>query len=223
MIKLEIRAAWLPLLAFIVLATGCSDSPTGTTPPVPPEQQEPTVSFTYSGARSGSYRVEGDVPLDAERRPQFGTWAAALQIPGEAVGVTAARARTAPVADVFLIALHNITAPGSYTITPQAQCRLTTTTSCATGVFVFGFDWEDANRDPDAAYYIESGTVTVTAIDDEWISGTFEASGPSLFVNGGTISLASGSFDVPVVRNAAAIRSNISVPYDLLRNLLQRE
>ena len=223
MIKLELRAAWLPLLSICLLASGCGDSPTGPTPPVPPEQQEPTVSFTYSGARSGTYRVEGDVSLDAERRPQFGTWAAALQIPGEAPGVTAAQARTAPLADVFLIALHNITAPGSYPITPQMQCRLTTATSCATGLFVFGFDWEDANRDPDAAYYIESGTVTVTAIDDEWISGTFETSGPSLFVSGGTISLASGSFDVPLVRNAAGIRSNVSAPYDLLRNLLQRK
>ena len=217
MIKPRIRAAWLPLLAFTLLATGCGDSPTE---PAPPEEVEPTVSFTYSGARSGTYRVEGEVPLDAERQPQHGTWAAALQIDGEDPGITAARADTAPIADVFLIALHNITEPGSYSLTPEPQCQLATATSCATGLFVFGFDWE-GERNPDAAFYLESGTVTVTAVDDERIRGTFQASGPSLFRGGGTISLASGTFDVPVVRNVISIRSSVSVSGDLLRKWLQ--
>ncbi|HEV2108942.1 MAG TPA: hypothetical protein VGR16_11815, partial [Thermomicrobiales bacterium] len=86
--RLRFRTALLLILAIWIPVAGCSDrSPTE---PV----QTTTLGFTYSGDRSGSYQVQGDVPLSAEGRPGHGTWAAALQVPGSDLSITAARAGT---------------------------------------------------------------------------------------------------------------------------------
>lgn len=194
------HTARLLILAGCVLVAGCSDrSPTE---PVPVT----ALGFTYSGDRSGSYQVQGDVPLTAEERPRYGTWAAALQVPGSDLSITAARAGTEPLADVFLIALHNITAPGTYSL--DQGCNHQTPTSCAVGMFAFNYNWNTSDQLPDPYYLLTSGTITITAMDADRVRGTFQLGGVRYPSGSATISLSNGSFEVPIVR-ALAVRQNL--------------
>lgn len=203
------HAVLLPL--FVALfAAACEGNPV--TPP--PEPPLPSVSFSYSGDRMGVYRAEGDVPLDAERRPQYGTWAAGLQVSANVVGITAAQARTAPRADVFLLALNQVTTAGTYPISGDCE---TSTSACAIGFFAVEYDL--VNRQPSSAeYFIVSGTVVITRMDANRIRGTFQGSGVRS-PGSGTISFANGSFDVPIVRETVAVRSVGLNPAAILASL----
>lgn len=212
--KIPFRIVWSPLLVATTLVAGCDRSPT--VPPVPPEPIA-ILEFSYSGDRSGSYRAEGEVPFDAQGNPEYGTWATALPQEDGVILVVGSQARTPPFVDLFLLGLQNITAPGTYSF--DLDCTMTSTASCAVGYLGFGYDWEDSSeeRQVDAEYFIESGSVTITAIDGERIQGTLQGGGVEIPIGSpGTIALSEGSFDVPVVRNALATSSNQA----LLRRLL---
>lgn len=166
-----------------------------------------TLAFSYAGDRSGSYVVGGEIALDAERRPQFGTWAAALPDAEGDIQIAASQARNAPEATVFLLALNNITAPGTYPI--DLDCTQETRSSCAIGFFAFGYNWANVDESPEALYFVADGSVTVTEIDGGRVRGTFRGEGPRLPGGSGTtISFSDGNFDVPVVRNTLQVRRN---------------
>ncbi len=210
--RLHFRTALLLILAASVPVAGCSDrSPTE---PVPVT----ALGFTYSGDRSGSYQVQGDVPLTVEGRPGHGTWAAALQVPGSDLSITAARAGTAPMADVFLIALHNITAPGTYSLDLDQGCNHQTPTSCAVGMFAFNYNWNTSDQLPDPYYLLASGTITITAMDAERVRGTFQLGGLRYPSGSATISLSNGSFEVPIVQSLA-VRQNLVPLWGALEQL----
>ncbi len=198
--RLRFRTALLLILAACVPVAGC-----GERSPTEPEPAA-TLGFTYSGERSGTYQVQGDVPLNGEGRPRHGTWAAALQIPGSDLGITAARAAAAPLADVFVIALHNITAPGTYPL--DGSCNHATPTACALGMLAFGYSWNSSDPAPDPYYLLTSGSITIAAMDAARVRGTFQVRGVRQPSGTGTISLANGSFDVPIVQ-ALSVRQNL--------------
>jgi len=191
------------LLAAIASTTvaGCGDRR--------PTEPEPvtSLSFTYSGGSSGTYSVQGDVRLDGEQRPAYGTWAAALQVPGSDLSITAARAGAAPMADVFLIALHNISAPGTYPLDPG--CTFDTPTSCAIGMLAFNYDWNSSARLPDPLYVLVLGTITVSAMDAARIRGTFQVVGIRPPALAPAISLTNGRFDVPIMQALPVQRSMV--------------
>lgn len=176
--------------------------------PPPPPPSPSALGFSFSGDRSGTYSVTGEVPLDASRRPQYGTWAAALPQDTVNLQVAAARAGTGRLADVFLIVLHRVSAPGTYTL--SASCTESTPTSCARGLLAFGYNWDSRNPPPEAQYDLAAGTITVTSVSADRVRGTFEVSGPRVSTAGGaTISLTSGSFDVAVVPNTLPLARNL--------------
>lgn len=205
------RTLLLPLLTLVAFGSGCRDTPTG-----PDPDPTPTFSFSYSSDRSGSYQTQGDVSLDAARRPEYGSWTAALVDAESDVGIVAARARTAPRADVFILALHKVTAPGTYPL--DGGCVDATPSACALGYLGFDYDWNDGDHRLEAEYFITSGTVTVTAIDGDRIRGTFQGSGPKLSSGSQpTISITNGAFDVPIVRNTVPLRNQ--QPAEVLKRL----
>lgn len=193
------------VLAAALLA-GCGDTGAGRAKGVaaaPPGRG--SVSFSYGGDRSGSYTASGALPLDEARRPQHGTWAAALPQDARNLGITVSRAATEPLADIFLIGLHDVTSPGTYPL--DDGCSLDTRSSCAQGLFAFGFDFADASQQPSPSYRLVSGSVTVTRFDARRVQGTFTVSGVRTDVSAGdSISLTGGSFDVPVVANTIPVR-----------------
>ena len=207
--------ALLVSLALCIPVVGCERSPTEPVQPV----RAPTLAFSYSGDISGSYNVEGDVPLDPDGRPRHGTWAAALQIPGSDLGITAARAKSAPLADVFVIALHNVSVPGTYAL--DRNCNHDTPTSCALGMLAFDYNWNTSEHRPDPYYLLVSGTITVTSIDADHVRGTFQVGGVRQAAGSATVSLTNGSFDVPIVR-ALSVRQNRVPLWGALEQLRSR-
>lgn len=131
------RTPLLSLLIAAVLLAGCDRSPTIPDPPEP----EPFVGFTYSGDRTGSFRVDGTTALPAGGELPFATWTAGLRDANGTLSIAALRAKQNPMADAFVLALHRITEPGTYTITTSSECRLATSTSCAVGSLAFDIDW----------------------------------------------------------------------------------
>lgn len=168
------------------------------------------LGFTYAGDRSGMYSVTGDVTLDSSRRPQFGSWAAALPQDAANVQIAAARAGTGRLADIFLVVLHNVSAPGTYSL--SESCTGTTATSCARGLVAFGYNWDSRTPPPEAQYDLLSGTITVTSLGADRLRGTFQVSGPRIPASAGSpLSLADGRFDVAVVRDTQPL-SRILLP-----------
>lgn len=194
------RTPLLSLLVVALLIAGCDRSPVEPEPVDP----EPTTSFTYSGDRSGSFQVRGTTMLPSSGELPYATWTAGLRTENGTLAVAALRAGDTPMADAFVLALHRISTPGTYTITRNSECRLDTPTSCAVGTLNFGVDWFNRSVAPGASYMIEAGSVTVTSIDADRIRGTFVASTRPTSTGNATLSLTSGSFDVPIVRTEAA-------------------
>lgn len=177
------------------LLTACGDSPAD------PLEDVPSVVFTYTGSDGGAYEARGDVNLDGVGRPEHGTWAAALDVPGSVPNVAASVARGEPRADVFLLALNGVAEPGTYPI--DAGCDEEAAGACAIGVFMLNFHWDNENADDVTVYLLTSGEVTVEALSAGRLRGGFqtEAVGPG----GAAITVANGDFDVPR-RESVAVR-----------------
>jgi hypothetical protein len=207
----------LALPAALALVAACGDG-SPTEPTLPPES---TLAFRHSGERAGSYRVVGEALLDAERRPRHGTWAAALQVPGDALAVSAARARTHPLADVFLLAVQNADRTGSYRV--DARCGADPNERCAAGMLAIGYHWEDGRVAPEATYLLVSGTVSVTAVTAERIRGTFRGGAARTVVGAEVLQIEDGEFDVPITAAERLQRgaAMAAPPADLLRALLE--
>lgn len=189
----------VPLMAVVVAA--CDSDPTGPITPALPDQ--PAVGFNYSGTISGTYAAAGEVQFDTERRPRYGTWAAGIQVTGSDLSVAGAVARDAPLADVFLLALHEISQPGTYEI--SASCTESSTDACVAGFLAFGLDWDDPEQTPEPSFRMTSGIVTLTALADDRLQGQFTATAS----DGGdsSITLTAGGFDVSVHRDVTPVRA----------------
>lgn len=211
--KRSLCTSLLPLFtACTLIATAaCKDSGTGLA-----GDEAAVITFSYSGDRSGSYQARGEISLDANRRPEHGTFAAALPEASGDIGVAGARAQTAPLADIFILGLHNISEPGTYPI--REDCTPQSTLSCALGYLAFGYHWEDQRQPPAAQYFLDSGTVTISELSGDRIRGTFQAEESSFLIP--SLSISDGSFDVPIVPNTTPIRRSRSGRGGLLESLL---
>lgn len=179
----------LPLLAVTSFALGCggSDSPTD------PTGNSGSVSFSYSGAISGSYTATGAVQWMGFM-PQFGTFAVGFWEDNE-LGILASRAGTASRSDVFSLDVENIAGPRTVAI--SADCI----TNCAYVAFLPNLNWN--TFDSDRLCYLESGSVQVTAINAQRAQGSFSGQGVCLSVadeTEGTFTITNGSFDVPIMQ-----------------------
>jgi len=210
-----------PLFGSLVCAgllgvAGCGDRSV-----LEPERPVPTISFSYSVDRTGAFQAQGDVLLDAEQRPRHGTWAAALQVPGDALAVTGTHAHAEPHSDVVLIALNNVNAAGAVAIDPQ--CGERPAERCAAGMVAFRYNWQDGRQMPEALYILVSGSVTVSEVTPQRIRGTFR--GIAGRVSGGTgfLLIERGEFDVPVTAAQPLQRTLApATAIDAIRSLLTR-
>jgi hypothetical protein len=180
----------LPLLAAMSLALGCGggDSPTETT------DQSGTVSFTYSGAVSGSYTATGAIQVTGTV-PQYGNFAVGFW-EDQWFEVLAHRAGTHPRGDLFTLNVENISGPGSFTI--RRDC----TNNCAWVELVPNFNWNTFAFE--RVCELESGSVQVTAINNQRAQGSFSGQGSCYDMadnRQGSFSISNGSFNIPIMRD----------------------
>lgn len=199
-ILLTISAAWC-----VIVALGCG----GTTEP---EVFNPVgeISFTYSGAISGSFSASGTLDLVPGAVPQAVTGATAF-VQDSVLALIGFRSNATTVGDLFVISLGRpADAKGTVSFDPLA-CQQQTAGSCRAGVFIPDIspvDLQLAIDDPASflakSYILAIGNVTVTEQTALRIRGTFAGTavkgGEPSFQN--LVQITKGTFDLPVRPNS---------------------
>lgn len=171
------------LVGGLIILAAC-DSSSGTV-------VTPFLTFTYSGATSGTFNAAGTPPSDESNKP----WA---------VGVRDATDNT-----IGVLAVMPSSAGGSHLAGltfPDATGTVNFDIDCAPGPTCasFGIIFEITSGASTATLYcaLEAGAVTVTTASEKRATGTFSGTGTCDNGTGtgqGNITITAGSFDVTLV------------------------
>jgi hypothetical protein len=189
------------LAASIAMLSGCERSSVE-----PQEVFDPvgSVSFSYRGARTGTFVASGEMQIQSASLPQFATGATAFKQDG-LLNVFAFHGPTPNRGDFFALLLGEVSAPGSFPFDPVA-CAQQVFTQCRLGFFVPDLDRQefddqfDLSALSETAYVLVLGNIRITAHTPMRVRGTFQ--GIAFRGNEQTIqnliTVTSGKFDLPV-------------------------
>ncbi|HEU0015496.1 MAG TPA: hypothetical protein VFQ45_17570 [Longimicrobium sp.] len=197
------RAGWI--IAAVLMIAGCDGSPS-----VPDFDPVGSVSFTYTGARSGSYEAQGAMIPQGGTAPQPVTGATAYR-EGDVLSILAFRATTATVGDGFVLVLGGVTQRSSVQLDPLS-CSEQSLSTCRAGVFAPNIDAAALSENPDLAtlaanaYVLAIGSVNVTTFNAVRVKGTFSGTAiplggtgfPSTQQVANLVTISNGRFDVPL-------------------------
>jgi hypothetical protein len=216
---LRSRSSAALLLALSFSVSACDRSPTGldeartaapaqdALPIAPPGREEAGILFfTYTGDESGRYLAFGEPTGRSGSAPTGIDFAAATHyyLGGETrqdfgTAVTASARAPRGLVDGVHIQFRGPLEPGTYTI---STCGRGGGPFCPLITLVFDVDPDVDGGGARARYYeFTSGTITVTAVEDGRVRGTFEGTAVSTDWSTGetrTIVITEGRFDVPV-------------------------
>jgi hypothetical protein len=179
------RSRYVALIAAgALLATaGCNEESTE------PVENLDGLAFSYSGALSGSYDGEGNVPaIGSNGRPEFGSWSVARPDSLGGLVIVGFDPTDTDVGDLFILQLDDIR-EGVW-----EPCGILAGGGCH-GRFIVGVVLTELATAQDA-FEMASGRVEITEATDTRIRGIFEAT----FTSGDgnrTISVTEGVIDVP--------------------------
>jgi hypothetical protein len=179
----------LLLGALLTLAASCGD---GTGPGSP----SGSVSFSHSGATSGTFTASGSVSV---ADPDRATWAfAERDDANQTITVMANVARPSDVVDNTIVVFPQLTA-GTATIPNQASVAIN-----------FG---QTPSGIRTWSCTLSSGTVVVTSVSDTRARGTFAGTGHCLGLAVlAEFTVTSGSFDVPWVATVHLSKQPVDHP-----------
>lgn len=197
----------LAALLLMSLLVACGDVPTEV------EDKNPvgSLSFDYSGTRSGSYSVSGGVTLDANGRPKMEDRAIAIYTPNAStpsdtmltVGAIDLKGNSTLDNVAFLFFQKPTT--GSFSLTDVETCAGSASPSLE-GCLLAGLFFDiplAGNPDPRNQYLFTEGTITLTRVDQKWVEGTFRGTAsrrdPETGEVSGTVNVTNGKFRTPVV------------------------
>jgi hypothetical protein len=175
-----------------------------------PPDIEGRLDFSYSGTREGSFSAQG-----ALRPGQPHSFATGFVIELPAAGIRALRVVAIDLRTTFtghgLALTTSHIEPGTYPLVPA--CDLTTGQRCADGLVHFNLDTRD--EAVGEIYELVSGSVTITTIAGSRVHGTFSGVARHPEIPDRTITLGSGSFEVPL-RALANPAFELGLPRPLL-------
>ncbi|HEX8906038.1 MAG TPA: hypothetical protein VF771_14415 [Longimicrobiaceae bacterium] len=186
--KQTIRLAAALAAAAITLAA-CGDS-TGNS-----EASPGSLSFSYTGARSGSYSATGAFRQTSDStfaKQPFAVGARGAESGFTYISLLSYQPVTAEEGDMALFILPNVTSPATFPL--SASCE---TADCPFAALIFDTN-PDASEDDSDLYLLESGSVNVTSVSSRRMRGTFSGTATELFGDA-SITVTNGSFDVPLV------------------------
>ena len=173
-----------------------------------PELQIGSLTFSYSGAESGTFAVSG--PLDIDGGPPSSDGAGAVTSNANAVTrITAVRIAGSGEADIIQILLPPVTAPGSFTLDMECLSLSSDGFDCPFAVLGLALPTTSpppgtTPTPPEGLYVFSSGTVTVTSVTATRITGTFTGTAESISFDLSappeTVVVTNGTFDVPRLR-----------------------
>jgi hypothetical protein len=186
----------LPLLAAAtLLLLGCGgDSPTQ------PIDTGGTISFSYSGAISGSFSASGTLRLGSNQQPEFGSWAAGGRGPDNALVVTGLQPRTDQRGNAVALFVPAATGPATFPISPNCAFP---DDMCPAVVLVTNALVTGTEPSFDRLCLVLTGSITVTAVSQERARGNFSGAGTCFdsqtATPTGLFLVTNGVFDVPLV------------------------
>ncbi|HET7229508.1 MAG TPA: hypothetical protein VFJ16_05865 [Longimicrobium sp.] len=179
-------AGAVALLAACGDSTGSSGSGTG------------SLSFSYSGVRSGSYSATGEFKggnSNFDGKP-FAVGIRAIQPTGSVLALISYQPVTSSKGNVVVFALPNISGTGSIDLT----CASADFTTCAFASVIFDTDVTVEEEDGQT-FLFTSGTVNVTTNSGGHLRGTFSGTAEN-FEGDSVITITNGTFDVPVRKDS---------------------
>jgi len=154
-----------------------------------------SLSFTYTGARSGSYSATGIIRRTSDTtfaKQPFAVGAKGSLQGTSFVSVLSYRPVTAETGDMVLFDLANVTGPTTLSLSSSCDAD-----DCPFAAIVFDTD-PNASEDESDFYVFESGTLNVTSVSGNHLRGTFSGTATEFFGDA-TITVTNGTFDVPLV------------------------
>jgi len=187
------RMMTLAVLAAAAALAGCKDS-TGND-----GVGSGSISFTYTGVRSGSYSASGEFeklgPSTFVKKP-FATGVSLSDANGNVIGILGYVPVTATTGHQAVLVLPPVSGGETLEIDPTCE----TVTFCPLGLITFDIN-PDAQIDDSQGYLFTGGTVHVTSAANGRVKGTF--SGTAVDVTGTqTLTVTNGSFDVPLLQES---------------------
>jgi hypothetical protein len=184
------------LLSFGVAA--CGDGPVDPTP----EPSEGSISFTYSGAQSGSFSAQGNIRLDSNGDPVTDSFANAWA-DGERLMIAGMRVRSAERRDGIAFLFSGQPAPGSYPLDFMQCGSGQSQTPCSVGMIVLNVPIQGG--DPTDGYIFVSGTMNLTRVSSTFVEGTFSGTALKMGETGtvAAIQVTAGRFSTPIIPNPA--------------------
>jgi hypothetical protein len=191
-------AAALALAALTL--SGCGDS-TGL------GSKTGSLSFSYSGARSGSFSASGEYRATTTSfvKQPFAVGSKGVENGVAFISVLSYQPVTSTTGDVAIVLLPNVTAPT--TLSLDSTCD---TDACPLAAVVFDTD-PDVDEDESDFYVFDSGTLQVTSVASGRITGTFSGTATE-FLSDAAITVTNGTFDVPLVSQSALGSRMVSIP-----------
>jgi hypothetical protein len=176
-------------LAAVALAA-CGDS-TGSNP----KATSGSLSFTYAGARSGSYSAQGTFQVQNDSMIVKQSFAAGLKVVSNgqtAMGLLSYVPVNSTTGNELIILFPGISGATSIDLDPNA-C----TSQCPLALLAFDTD-PNAAEDNSQLFFFTSGHVNVTSTSNGRMKGTFNGTAETL-AGDSTITVTNGSFDVPLL------------------------
>jgi len=183
------------LAGAVALLAACNDS-TGSTRTDPG-----SLSFTYTGARSGSYSVTGryEPRTSSFAKQPFAVGARSTQVGEEAAALLSYLPVTSSTGHMLLMGLPGVTGTGTFTFDSSA-CG-DEPTVCPFALLLFDTN-PDLEEDDSQVFSFSSGTVNVTSSTGGHLRGTFSGTAETFFGDS-VITVTNGTFDVPVISPTA--------------------
>jgi hypothetical protein len=185
MMKNRISAA---LAAASLALAACGD---GTGSSVEPG----SLSFTYTGARSGLYSATGTIRRTSDTtfaKQPFAVGAKGTIQGTSFVSVLSYRPVTTETGDMVLFDLANVTGPTTLSLSSACDAD-----DCPFAAIVFDTD-PNASEDESDFYVFDSGTLNITSVSGNHLRGTFSGTATEFFGDA-IITVTNGTFDVPLV------------------------
>jgi hypothetical protein len=179
------------LAGTVALLAACGDS-TGSS-----AAEAGSLSFTYSGARAGSYRANGrfEPRTSSFVKQPFAVGARSSQAGISAVALLSYVPVTASTGHMLLMGLPDNSGTGSYAFGDSA-CSAVDASDCTFALLLFDTN-PDLEEDDSQAFVFTSGTVNVTSSSGGHLRGTFSGTAETFFGDS-VITVTNGGFDVPV-------------------------
>ena len=182
------------LLLTLALAAGCrEDNPIG------PEDRTGSLSFAYTGERTGTFVANGELRLGTDNTILGNDWAAALRDTGGLTLVAFRGGSTSnPRGALFVANLGNPTQPGTISLTCTGSVQ------CPQAGVVFNTLPTSPTAETDSTFAVLSGTVVIDTLTTTRVAGRFDGIAQYAGNNGGTadptrlLVLANGRFSLPI-------------------------